>query len=72
MIIVDINDNGKYEGLMGLDTEKKRFCIEQINEHTGKNDHLKLAAPRTINDQYNLRQGIVSKKYQNMINEKQV
>ena len=22
-IIVDINDNGKYEGLMGLDTEKK-------------------------------------------------
>ena len=26
-IIVDINDNGKYEGLMGLDT-KKRLCIE--------------------------------------------
>ena len=22
MIIVDINDNGKYEGLMGLDTKK--------------------------------------------------
>ena len=29
MIIVDINDNGKYEGLMGLDTEKKDSALSR-------------------------------------------